>query len=81
LERSTGLLVRHIDRKTPPGVTALRRFGSASGHTKAQAGMIANLLQPGASLAVSIREGGWLDDAACWTPSVDTSDQFLASIL
>jgi hypothetical protein len=43
--------------------------------------MIANLLQPGASLAVSIREGGWLDDAACWTPSVDTADQFLASIL
>jgi hypothetical protein len=81
LERSTSVLVRYIDRKTPPGAKSLQRLRSASGRAKAQAGMIANIMQPGASLAVSIQTGGWLDGSAETTPGVLAADRFLASVL
>ncbi len=81
LERSTGMLVRYVDQRMPSGVTSLVRLRSGSGRVKAQAGMIANLLQPGASLAVSIQRGGWLVGSAMATPCVVAAEQFLASIL
>lgn len=80
LTRSAKLLVDYVDRKLPAGTSSLRRLRSASGRLKAHAGIVANVLQPGASLAVSIQTGGWLGPASIGNPCVVAADDFIIAL-
>lgn len=59
----------------------LKASRKQSGSAKAQCGIIANVLQPGHSLAVSVRRTPWLPDVEVTVPEVASIGQFLDSLL
>lgn len=59
----------------------LKASRKQSGSAKAQCGIIANVLQPGHSLAVSLRRTRWLPNVEDIVPEVASIGQFLDSLL
>jgi hypothetical protein len=67
----------------PPGggVDPFKRSRKVSGSAKARCGIIANALRPGSSLAVSIRDAGWLPLNENAVPVVTSAANFLDCLL
>ena len=80
LTRAAGTLVMYADRKSPSVSPPLRRMRRASGRAKAQAGILANLLHPGASLAVSLHDDNW-GITGVNSAAVRAASDFLAEIM
>jgi hypothetical protein len=59
----------------------LEKFQTIAGREKAHAGIIANVLHPGSSLAVSIRQSHWLHNAESSEPLVAKAAKFLDGLL
>jgi hypothetical protein len=73
--------VNGIEKDIPSSYLPLKRFRAGMGTSKATAGIIANLLSPGTSLAVSLFKSDWLNDGAFDIDSVKGVDLFLESML
>lgn len=59
----------------------LKASRKQSGAAKAQCGIIANVLQPGHSLAVALRKIPWLPEVEATVPEVEAVGQFLDTLL
>ena len=59
----------------------VRKARTLSGRNKAECGIIANVLMPGSSLAVSLRDCGWLPDDEALVPFVRDAAAFLDALL
>lgn len=81
LRRCADTVVKYADRKTPADNKHLKKLRGGAGREKAAAGVIANLLAPGASLAASLRSDAWLSGGAMSNPAVKAADAFLEALL
>ena len=81
LEAETARLVGELAQRAKAHPASLKALAGVSGRAKAQAGMIANVLQPGDSLAVAVQKGGWFGATALTMPGVALADGFLDSLL
>lgn len=73
--------VDKIDKAHPTSHPSLRRFRAGSGRNKAKAGIISNIVRPGASLAVSISQGGWVTDKSLGRDTIKILVSFLDSLI
>lgn len=81
LEAATAGLVGELAQQAEAHRRSLKALAGPSRRAKAQAGMIANVLQPGDSLAVAVQRGGWLGTGALTVPGVVLADRFLDRVL
>jgi hypothetical protein len=73
-------MVASIHTDCPPDDEGLKTFRTQSGRHKAQAGIIANVLRPGGSLAVSLVGTRWLEGQEA-LPSVQLAIQFVDALI
>lgn len=81
LRRCASEVISYIDKRNPENDRDLKKLRAASGRDKAAAGIVANLLAPGASLAASLRSDAWLRGEALKHPWVIAADNFLAQLI
>lgn len=81
LAMETARLVDALSKQTDAHPVSLKAMTSPSKRAKAQTGMIANVLQPGDSLAVAVEKGGWFGATALTVPGVALANRFLDSLL
>ena len=63
------------------GDEKLAKLRAVSGREKSVAGAIANILAPGASLAVALGSGQWLGAISATHPAIQSADQFLGALI
>lgn len=78
IHRGARILVNYLATRPliPTGLT-----GNPGRHAKAMAGTVANVLVPGASLAVALHTGGWFGDGATDVPAMKTAQAFLRELV
>ena len=81
LTRAAETLIMYVDRKSPSGSQPLKNMRKGSGRAKAHAGIVASLLHPGASLAVSLRDDDWGITGVNSVEAVRAASAFLAEIV
>ena len=81
LSRRSQDFVTGIQGDFPADASALKRFRSGMGMSKSAAGIIANLLSPGTSLAVSLFKSNWLAGSAFEASSVKNVELFIDHML
>lgn len=78
IHRGARTLVTYLATRPliPTGLT-----GNVGRHEKAMAGTVANVLVPGASLAVALHAGGWFGDGAADVPAIKTALAFIHDLV
>lgn len=71
----------HAEYPADAATDPIKASRKQSGSAKARCGIIANVLQPGHSLAVSIRKTPWLPNVEADVPAVASVAQFLDELL
>ncbi len=79
--RAASTMVKYLATRAGSHSATFGRLRSQAGGLKAQAGVIANILQPGTSLAVSLRRSKWLGSASMRCDAVVAADTFLKDLL
>jgi uncharacterized protein DUF3226 len=74
-------LVTDLDKKYPAGHADLKALRTGVGKGKAMVGTIANVLRPGASVAVSLAQTNWMARPAFEHALVSGVDAFLGALL
>jgi hypothetical protein len=81
LRQEAEAFVTSVNAKHPPKAAATERSVTPSGTLKAKCGAIASVLKPGGSLAVSLRQSGWLPETSELPADAKRADDYLASLL
>lgn len=74
-------LISDIDTACPADQADLKSLRAGMGRKKASVGAIANILRPGASVAASLAQTGWLSDDARTLGLVQATDDFIGQLL
>ncbi len=79
--RNARAMVAAVDAHYPERHKAMKKLRKPSGRQKAVAGIVSNILAPGAALSAGLLNDHWLTPAAIAHPAVKPADDFLSALL